>query len=604
MQHGAGIVSVLVSALLATAWPAAAQDLAFVEDGPADVADDVVLTLVNDGGTPLRAVRATATVYLDAADASGRIPVPTSLDLGERSGVPGARVVAPGEVVRVVLTTPDDAPRPAAGLVVVTARNRAGETVVARRALEIAEEVAEPATDTWAVVSRAWWWGTNDQGDLGRPIPLGPGTRCPEGEPSYEDRLVSGDRVVVVRLTCRDTGLEVAAGPFPSAGTYTGTLAVGDQDVEVEVRRTLAVWCALIPILLGFVLAIAVQRRMAGSDTQLRWWLGRMRGRAADADRAFLEQASNTDWDRYRIEPAVIRQEAELRRRLRRLRKGLPWWLRWLPWSPSGHEPERSAVVDEIHDLDQLISGWPETHRDLRLAEERLAASPEAGRLAPLLVARLAQVQAPEGELSVDELMSRRDFLHRLDGALAVVDQLAVLDELLPAVDPPDGDEEWSRLDREVLDRARQMVREARAVLLQLPSSGEVQPEIGSLVRRAARLAARLPPTRRDGGMSGATAGGGGVLDPGLVLVRSIVEAVGGRGYAASQSALVLVALLVAVATGLGLLYVGRPWGTLADVLAAFVWGFGATTLLSPALELLRGLADRPGRAVPEPAVE
>jgi hypothetical protein len=600
MWRRAVIVSAVEGALLLTQGSASAQDLGFVQDGPVDVGDDTVLTVVNDGGEPLSSVRVNAMLHPEPAVGSARVAVPVSVDFGDGFGVQAKGPLAPGEALQIELTTPKDAPRPAVGLVVVTARNPQGATVVARQELAIAADIAVPGVSTWSAVSRTWW--KDSGGEVGQPIPLDAGSGCPEDEAVYEDHLAAGDRAVAVTLTCRDDSLTVTTGAYPVAGTYIGTVTVDDEEVDIEVRHTLAVWFVLLPILLGFLLAIIVQRRMAGSDTQLRWWLMRLRGRAALADQAFLEQSSNADWDRYRIEPVVATEGAELRRRLHDLRQGLPRWLRWLPWSPGEQEPERQAIVESINDLDRLVTDWPQTPRDIKRARERLAASADASSRSPLLVQRMAEVQAPEGELSVDELRSRREFLLHFDAALDVVDQLAVVDGLLRGVDRTPATEEWSPLDEEVYQRAKHLVREASVVLAQLRSSSEVEREVGPLVGRAARLVARLPIKPRRTGMRGATAGDTGIVESGLVLVRRVAEAVSRRGYTASQSALVLVALFVAVATGLALLYVGKAWGTPTDFLAAFVWGFGATALLSPVLDLLRGFGDRPTRAATDPA--
>jgi len=578
---------------------AAADGLAFDGEKPIELTKDgAVVKIFNDGPSSVSKLQVTAFVAPQPSTGTARVSVPVALDFGQGAGTPAPAALPAGAMVQAILSRPVDAPIPGTGVLTVTALDAEGATLVARRALEVPKVLIAPGIDSWTAVS-TWRLPKDGPVAVGRPVPLAQGSCSDQAEPSAY--VVAGDRSSkVVALCAADNQLQMRVDDFSGVGVYKGTMAFGDQKLALEIRRTLALWLALIPIVLGFALAIWSQNRMAGSRAQLLWWLRRINGRTHAADVLFYEKAGNTDWDRYRVSPAVAKETKTLRDELGNSKRGLPRLLSWLPW-PTGEGAEaRASLIARIGDVDRFVEDWPAFADALRQASDRVALASSAYAPTPGWLARWVQIKQPgTAELPLSELVDRRDFVDQLPDAIEVMEQLAALVEYLDALSRESSSASWTEPDRLMLARARQKEREANAALHEVVTSTEVLDVVAPLAERATSLTARLPrlagvPKKSIEEARTATAGKDAAVSPTVALFRRFVQRLAGRQYVATQGALVLVTLLVAVWSGLSLLYLDKAWGTPADFLSAFAWGFVSTTLISPVLGLLQGLASRP----------
>jgi hypothetical protein len=77
--------------------------------------------------------------------------------------------------------------------------------------------------------------------------------------------------------------------------------------------------------------------------------------------------------------------------------------------------------------------------------------------------------------------------------------------------------------------------------------------------------------------------------------LKRAVSAVTDRRLEVGHTALILLSAAVGVWSGLAALYNGKAWGeSLGDFVAAFVWGFTASTLLAPIMTAVKQLGTRP----------
>jgi hypothetical protein len=560
--------------------------------GSADVA------VFNDSDTSF-VIQATAALDPTSDDTAGqRAPVAIAFDLGGGFVEPAARTtLSSTERMRIRLTAPANASPGAAGWLTVVAKSDA-QTMVARRAIRIA--LPTPTVNAWSVTSIQEWPWQDDGGAIDPPLPLSPPSGCASlGDPGTV--LVSADRTVSITSMCENGYLQLQAGDF-SPGTYKGKLTVGSATVDVEIRRTMAIRWPIALIVAGIVFAILSQGRIdQGWRVQQRRWLRRMPRDAAKADAQYAVAAREMPWEKYALEPVIEKDVAATRQRLQEIGRSRRFLLRFLPWPEGFMATEREEVRKRIAELDELVRKWPAMPRVFGTASARVNRERYYVKRAPRLVERALGILGAVGlPVNATELVARCAEAAALPDALDVVDDLEQLDTYLTALE-----RQTTPLlpqDLETRVRARQYERQASATLAELGDSTKVPDEVGRLVERAARLAARLPKptglTRDRIRTAGVDAAAGVFVGLPLALFRRATALFGGEGVALGHSALILVTLAVGVLSGLAALYVGKAWGaSWTDYAAAFVWGYAASTVIDPIVSAVRQLGTRPGDA-------
>jgi hypothetical protein len=557
--------------------------------------EPVVVSVFSNSPQELRSLSLSASLD-PPADRPNESPqsVPARVDTGSGFRTRREELILPaGGRIRVRLVRPAGVRPGATGWLTVTAASSAG-VVVARRAISVQSATLKPAVTAWKTTSVDGWPGGDGGGDVGSALPLAVACTGAEGPTGY---VAHRDEAIVISSTCTQRALRLRADRYPRPGTYSGKLEVGMTAVDLEVRRTMAVWWPVLMIVLGVVLALWTQGQL---DSALRTgqWLAikRLPRRARKADVAYAERADGTPWENYELEQPVKDAADGLSREHGEIARGLPRPLRWLPWPDGYMADEREAIQTKLAALEQLVRDWPALPDDFSAARDELMKRPHVVEHAPELVARaLIVLGAADGPFDADELQSRRDEARALPAALSAVDELLrVRDYLGRFPDPPPDD--WATGDQAALVRARQYGRQATAMLAAATDATLVEPEIRPVVERASRLASRLPepsaPKRRGIGRARPQSAAAPALAP-IVSLGRILETVRAGRVAAGPAAVVSLSLAIGVLTGLGALYFGKAWGAPEDYAAALVWGFVASTITSPIVAVVKHLGTR-----------
>jgi hypothetical protein len=564
-----------------------------IELGPTPV----VVNVFNDGPRDLDVVRATASLDPDALKSGDRpTSVRVQMDFGGGFATRGGTLPSTGQL-RLRLVAPQKARSGSAGWLTVVAGSGA-ETLVARRAIKVAKKSPAAAVDTWKVTSTQSRPADHDGGKVGSPLPLTATSRCVDVNTPSTD-FVDGDRTVSVDFTCTDGKVQLRAGDFPGPGTYKAKPKIGDSVVEMEIRRTISMWWPVVLILLGFLLAMWAQGRLdQGWRMQQRWWLTRLPHRAAKEDVLYVVAARDTPWEKYELEPVIQKEADSASAQLDEIAQSRPLLLRYLPWPDGFMQAEREGVRKQIVAMDQLVRNWAGMPGTFAKANERVGKEPYYVTRAPKLVERaLVIINAADLPVSADELTARCAEAKAVAGAFDVADDLDALDKYLVALEaisdrPPE--------DRALLIRARQYEREARATLRESGDSTLVAAEVGPLVQRASRLASRLPrPDADTGEIEMEAAGPSELLGIPLAAVRRLSEVLQAGRLGTGHATLILLTLAIGVWSGLAVLYNDKAWGgSYGDYVAAFVWGFGASTVIAPVVSAVKQLGTRPGDPV------
>jgi hypothetical protein len=589
---------VAVAPLLVTA-ATAVQDavLHFDADTPITLGPKpVVVSVFSNSPRALRSLSVTASLDPPPAEPNEspqRVPVEVDTGRGFRPRRGHLTLSAAGRI-RVRLVGPAGARPDATGWLTVTARSSAG-VVVARRAIAVESAALKPAVTTWKVTSFQWLPGSHDGGDVGSELPLASACTDAVGPTGY---VVDDDKAIAISSTCTNGKLSLHADRYPQPGTYSGKLNVGTTTVDLEIRRTMAVWWPILMILIGVLLALWTQGQLdSGLRVGQRLAISRLPRRAAKADVAYANKADGTPWEKYELEQPIQDAAAALSRELDEIRQALWPPFRWFPWPDGYMADERKALRTKLAALDQLVRDWPSLPDDFSAAHDALMKRPQAVEHAPELVARaLIVLGAAGGPFDARELQARRDEARAHPGALSMIDELLrVRDYLRKFPDPPPH---WAAGDQAALVRARQYERQAAAMLAVATDASLVKPQVGPVLEQASRLASRLPdpatPTRRAIGQAqpqtaAATAGAAPIISFGR-----IVETIRAGAVVAGPAAVVFLSLAIGVLTGLGALYKGNAWGAPADYAAAVVWGYVASTITSPIIAVVKQLGTRP----------
>src|ERR1700710_2345687 len=243
-----------------------------------------------------------------AAEAAGRpLRIPIAADVGTGyKRLSGKTMIPATGQMKLRLSPPATIAAGQSGWLTVVA-TAGSPTGGARRPLAV--PVATPEVDSWKITSVQGLPTHESGGDLDPAIPLSSASGCEAlGDPGTV--LVSGDETISISSTCEGGYLRLKAASF-GPGTYKGKLKVGEESVELEIRRTLSIWWPILCIVLGVLTAIASQGRI---DQGWRWpqrrWVWKMPKEAAKADAKYFAAAREMPWEAYAIEPA-IEQEAE-----------------------------------------------------------------------------------------------------------------------------------------------------------------------------------------------------------------------------------------------------------------------------------------------------
>jgi hypothetical protein len=581
--------------------PAAAQEPALQFDASTRVTISdkaVVVSVFNNGPRALRALSVTATLDPAPDKPDGPLQhVTVQVDLGE-----GFRLVTrqltfpPGRRMRILLVAPSDARAGATGWLTVSGRS-ARRVATARRELAVEGGSSTPAVTKWKVTSVQWvpFWHAHRGGEVGARLPLTSSCAATTGPSGH---VVDDDRAIAISSTCSGSKLELHADHFPRTGTYSGKLGSGDTAVDLEVRRTMAVIWPILMILIGVVLALWSQGQLdSGARFALRRAIRRLRRDARGADVEYARKGDGTQWEKYELEGAVNDAADALLRELKDLAIWLPPWLRWLPWPDGYMAEEQKALRTKLADLDQLVHDWPSLPDDFAAAQAALTQRPGAIADAPELVARaLIVLGAAGGPFDTKELQKRRDEARAGPEALRMVDELVRVRDYLAKFGYP-LPSNWPAEDVAAFVRARQYVRQATAMFADASDATLVKPQIGPVLEHASRLASRLaaPGATQVAAFAGRQqAAGGGFLWAPIVSIGRVVGAFRTGVAAAGPAAAVFLALAIGILSGLPTLYIGKGWGTPADYAAAIVWGYLASTIVTPIVGLVKQLGARP----------
>lgn len=615
-QLGLAAATLTVAAMEAFGQAAVAQTAAVAEtsllhfDAETPVVlgtQPTVINLFSDSQRELVVLGATAELDAPPAESGPATDVPLEFDFGAGFGpLPDNARLPPAGRVRVRLRAPSGAKAGMTGWLTVRADSETG-LAVARRALETAQDpVPASAVDSWSVTSTVRSPRQHDGGTIGAAIPLTSGSECSATQ-SPSSTLVDRDRVVSVTTTCTsDNKLQLVADSFPAPGTYKGKIKVGDSEVALEVRRTLSmIWPSLL-ILLGFLLALWSQGRLdQGWRLQQRWWLYRLPKRAKSADDAYVIAAEDAPWENYDLANIVTVDAAAAKRELERIRRSRPFMIRRLPWPDGYMQAERDAVRKQILTMDKLVRDWPGMPAVFAAANVRIGKEPYYVVRAPKLIERALVIITAAGDpVTTSELSARCAEASSLPAALDVVEDVEALDAYLRRFERKRQD--LPLRDRDTLIRAREYERQASAVLRETTDATRVQGDVGQLVERATRLGSRLPPPgppeavedeHEVGEIRKETVGAefGEILRLPIRGFQRVGAFLRASDLAVGHTTLILLTLAIGLWSGLVALYNDKAWGvSYADYIAAFVWGFGAATVIAPVISAAKQLGARP----------
>lgn len=487
----------------------------------------------------------------------------------------------------------------ASGFIVLTATS-AGVSTVSRRALSYTQPTPKPRVNDW--------FGTSEA-EL-TSIPLD-NSNC--GSISSGDAiLTAGVEIATMRYSCKandpnDAVLAMDAAGIDAIGKYTGKLAIGESNVALTYLRTSAWGFVLIPMILGIILAAAHTawvdnyrplRRAGNRLTQV--------GIAAlESQATFEREAAQATYRVYNITQGAMREVSQLQLRLTAMQPS--WWKRWLlsfwPWSKAEQQSEFEEVVKSMEALDAAAGSWAsasDAMAELRTGLDE-ARHTRNDRLAPSLISHLDELIDPSkgGSQSQEaDLTKSSDLIaevHRSTVALKLLPRLVELEELLERVKPTPQTSTPS--DIEVY---RSAVRNYRALRAEFAAAHDVNAleaaRVDQLLVTTRAMALQLEPAKPIVDLQDA-APPAGLPEVGTVAAIPALQEALARAVAAVRSidaAWLLVAIAVTLWSGFVALYVDKPWGTWQDYVAAFVWAYGGTAVLTAVLTSLQNVAAPP----------
>lgn len=610
-------ISVSLQAPRSVAGADTMPSIAFADSGALTLATDAVRAqLVNNTAT---AWQLTATAYLDIVDdsvATREVPV----------SVPSS--VPPGASVIVEVGPSPEGVTTATGFVVVTG-TRDGDVALARRALIVGPSTLTPRIEKWTASNQSWTASGAAHGIP--PLPLS-GPACGAlGVDSKEVTLTSGSDFATLSYQCIPPSVEPSAlasvepsgdavlvfreEEVPGVGQYSGTLMVGDTSVALTYVVAESILWAILVITIGLLLA--VWRQVHSSGGPIRRADNRVTLIGEDAvlrQAEFEERAASASYRVYDIKLGVAQDVGRLRSALASQRPSLTS-KKGLQAAFGTKDPdELNAVLKDAAALEQTVQHWPEVAKDLKALAEAVqgldnahgaAGIPRPSEFSPLLVQRARELLMSAGgsprtkPLTLHEARELSDEVPKLTSALKLLPIVAGLYVHLELGGVPS---DLDPSDRDVWFRARRLVRQARA---EFAVAADVvtleQAKVDELVGQARALHRRVAPPPAPGeDLPDVMVDRREELAPQfpIPIIGGIGRLLGGAWAQLSTRPVDLVWLVVAIAiavwSGLALYWIDKPWGRPSDVIVLLVWAFGTTTLLTPIFSALEDVAARP----------
>lgn len=484
------------------------------------------------------------------------------------------------------------------GFLVVTGTSGA-ETVVLRRPMVLGTS-AIPAVSKWSGTTYAVAPFADASYDSLPTLPL-QGTECPviaRGSVA----LTTGGSVTTLAYQCTKvdghTELRFTTGDIPRRGSYSGTLKLGDTSVEMNLRATTIVLWPLLMIFVGLALALG----------QLAWVKNRrpinlakkalkkdVANRAASQQSMFAANASGTTWQAYDFTAGILAEVEALKVRLDELppasRRGKLG--RWLPYPLKEQQDRYDAILSEAAALKDTVDHWPllatTPFSNLNAAWLAIPTNKKAINLADdagkLLLEAGSSSPMPLSSEQASELL---DLVPRTTKALSLLVVGAEVEATIRALStqtPTDA------FDKAAYDRARQDSALANAELLRAKNAKDVEAAgVEELLESARRELSKLPPGRRIGPTSFSLPPPDVETAPSSPPWTETATAIA-RRIAVADLAIFVLAGLAALWTGLGALYLGKPWGRWGDYIAMVAWAFGIAAVSSLFIESLERLA-------------
>jgi hypothetical protein len=320
----------------------------------------------------------------------------------------------------------------------------------------------------------------------------------------------------------------------------------------------------------------------------------------------FEDRSGTATYHVYDMVPAIAVQVARLQTALAALR---PSWLsreRWrlvLGWGAGNAQEQLDAVMDQAKDLDALVQQWPTLADELdKLDVKMREVQAPANELAPGLMASATDLLAPLGggpetkEVTIEEVRALLADVPKTTAALALVPAVVQLHEDVAQLEPLQS---LTMFDQEFWAEAHRLDRE---ILVNFSLASDVaaleQGHIDELMLRLRALVRQLPASE-GGRLASAELEGRPVPESGLALLSGVGRIARMFWSAVSSTRGIdllwlLVAVAVAMWSGLTLYYFDKPWGRPADFVILFVWAFGSATLLASLLSALEDVTAGP----------
>lgn len=593
----------------------AAPTIGFDATAPIAVSasDPGTAAIVNDTTVPYRLLSISAPL-IDSKGAPGPQVAISSRTTGGYTAVTDGLVVPAGGVLALQLTAAA-ASTPSSGYLTVLLSSGKSRLVL-HRPVNFKPPTAVPAETSRTELARAGVGSWNGRGSATLWLPLSSGTCAQAGLPPTAT-LADGEHTVTLTPGCdpdKTSLVKLRASGIPQVGDYKGTLPIGGQNVSIELQRGLGPLWPIVMIVIGLGLAVVVQGITdRGWIRQQRGWIRRMGPLAVRAGKAFeTAGAQGHPWAAYDIASYADNRAQAAGADIEQVITSRPKLLRHLPW-PVGYQATRRAdITNRLVDLDALIAGWASTAAVFATVQRALTgAGSAAAATAPELTRRVkALLAAEEPDLAVAAAQ-----IGSASAALALVER--VRGQARELHDLNAKSDYLSPSDQELLGTAWQQHRVAAAALAEVVEPDDAMARVAPLVSAAAVSIAALPRAADVTAPDATVAYAGPPLSSGRVIQQTgvigqlafnvlspvraartfITEAMG----PATNLLLFVFNLTVAVWTGLVFLYLGKTWGTGVDFVTAVAWGFGASTVLTPLLNVIQSLATRPSDATKSP---
>jgi hypothetical protein len=532
-----------------------------------------------------------------------------------------AEKLAAGQGTTVVIAAPD---AKSSGQGIITVRSKIGENVFVDSlpVTVTAGTAIKPGVTTWKPEVFSWGAATR-----GKTIPLESGSTCPPPpadasgnsgsasttttvKPAATAVIATGVHSTRVDAVCEGDHLRLDFGMFPRAGTYKGTLEVGETKVDLEVRRAdpwpVAAVLAAIGILIAIVQRLWFANRVRFNEGRRTVKLLKPLANAAQKD--FSVAAGDVTWKNYDIRPAANKVMDDLVAKVDEAKGGRSSWLS----GPKDGDVELQAALKGAASARASIEAWPTAAKAVAALAAARADLGDRSRRAAKLVAWADGVLA--GTTKIPPTLTAADsFRNDVATCAAAFGHVKVVVELERAL----AGLEWyatDPFDRRTFDEARGRVQGASRELERANDPGEVDgAAIAGDLKRARRLIDRLPtprpPTNREvaADLTRAVVPVADWVD-GLLrgvnrVERHVSQLLGSYWvFTAWTIVALLLAALAAITSGLQAQYVGKPWGTPFDYLTMLLWGYGTTSVLTPIIEGAERLVQRPALPVSAPA--